>query len=289
MSGFCLYNTNSKIVIWLYMRFALFNNEHVEATPDIKDAICPGCGAPVIAKCGTQKVHHWAHRNTKICDNWWEPETQWHRNWKDKFPVEWQEIFLPDKQTGELHIADVRTEHGLVIEFQHSHIKPEERISREKFYKNMVWVVDGTRLTRDYPRFVKASKEFHKVRDGIFQHDFADECFPRQWLYSDVPVIFDFLGDESSDTVDERRRKLYCLFPDDNEFEAIFAVISRKAFINAAMCREWSSRIQFYLDERRREKLEHERRREKERKQMYAYYARRRYARMTYKYPRRRL
>lgn len=56
----------------------------------------------------------------------------------------------------------------------------------------MVWVVDGTRLTRDYPRFVKASKEFHKVRDGIFQHDFADECFPRQWLYSDVPVIFDF-------------------------------------------------------------------------------------------------
>lgn len=113
--------------------------------------------------------------------------------------------------------------------------------------------------------------------------------FPRQWLYSDVPVIFDFLGDESSDTVDERRRKLYCLFPDDNEFEAIFAVISRKAFINAAMSGEWSSRMQCFLDERRMEKLERERRREKERKQMDAYYARRRYARMAYKYPRRRL
>ena len=66
-----------------------------------------------------------------------ETETQWHRNWKNKFPIVWQEIFLHDEQTGELHIADVRTEHGLVIEFQHSHIKPEERISRENFYK--IW------------------------------------------------------------------------------------------------------------------------------------------------------
>ena len=142
-----------------------------------------------------------------------ETETQWHRNWKNKFPIVWQEIFLHDEQTGELHIADVRTEHGLVIEFQHSHIKPEERISRENFYKNMVWVVDGTRLTRDYPRFVKASKEFSKVNEGIFQHHFADECFPRQWLHSDVPVIFDFLGNESPDTIDEIKRNLYCLFP----------------------------------------------------------------------------
>lgn len=34
---------------------------------------------------------------------------------------------------------------GLVIEFQHSPIKPEEMQSREEFYDEMVWVVDGLR------------------------------------------------------------------------------------------------------------------------------------------------
>lgn len=263
------------------MRFALFNNEHIEATPDLKGAICPGCGAPVIAKCGTQKVHHWAHRNTKMCDSWWETETQWHRNWKNNFPAEWQEIFLPDEQTGELHIADIRTEHGLVIEFQHSHIKPEERISREKFYKNMVWVVDGTRLTRDYPRFVKASKEFHKEKEGIFHHHFADECVSRQWLNSSVPVIFDFLGNESFSSVEEMRRNLYCLFPNDDKFEALFAEISRTAFINAVKSGKWSLRVQNFLNERKRQRLEYERKMKEEQKRVAAYYALRRYRRMV--------
>ncbi len=50
-------------------------------------------------------------------------------------------------------MADVRTDKGLVIEFQHSYINPEERRQRENFYKNMIWIVDGTRLQRDFPRF----------------------------------------------------------------------------------------------------------------------------------------
>ena len=63
-----------------------------------------------------------------------------------------------DKETGEKHIADVRMVHNLTIEFQHSHIGSLERTSREKFYENMVWVVDGTRLKKDYPRFLKGKK-----------------------------------------------------------------------------------------------------------------------------------
>ena len=31
-----------------------------------------------------------------------------------------------DKATGEEHMADVLTEHGLVLEFQHSHIDPQD-------------------------------------------------------------------------------------------------------------------------------------------------------------------
>ena len=42
-----------------------------------------------------------------------------------------------------MHIADVKTDRGIVIEFQHSFLHRNERESREKFYQNMVWVVDG--------------------------------------------------------------------------------------------------------------------------------------------------
>lgn len=243
------------------MHFALINNQLTEARPNLTGAICPGCGAPVIAKCGTQKVHHWAHRNTKMCDSWWETETQWHRNWKNNFPVEWQEIFLPDMQSREKHIADVRTEHGLVIEFQHSHIDPAERISREQFYKNMVWVVDGTRLTRDFPRLVKKHKfEPYELKPGIIKVDFVYDFFPNNWLNSSVPVVFDFLGMDNPDSDNPKRQELYCLFPSHDEYEAVYAVIPRKAFIKTVLSGEWSNRIKAFMDEMEQEHLESERR-----------------------------
>jgi len=57
-----------------------------------------------------------------MCDNWWENETQWHRDWKNHFPVEWQEV-VQIAEDGEKHIADVKTSEGWVVEFQHSYLK----------------------------------------------------------------------------------------------------------------------------------------------------------------------
>src|SRR5581483_2362554 len=139
------------------MHLALIDNNLVKAEPGRK-ALCAGCHQPVIAKCGNERIHHWAHQNNRMCDSWWEPETQWHRIWKNHYPIEWHEKFLPDETTGEKHIADIRTSYGLVIEFQHSFLKPEERTSRESFYKNMLWVVDGTRNKRDYERFLTVNQ-----------------------------------------------------------------------------------------------------------------------------------
>ena len=142
------------------MRFALVCGIKTEASKGAR-GICPSCGLELIAKCGTVKVNHWAHKGTRNCDPWWENETEWHRLWKNNFPAEWQEIPLPDARTGEKHIADVRTSHGLIIEFQYSHLDPQERTSRELFYKTMVWIVDGTRCKRDYPRFLKKGKTIY--------------------------------------------------------------------------------------------------------------------------------
>ena len=143
------------------MKFALYENKKIEATKGAKGT-CVCCGSELTAKCGMVRINHWAHKKNSNCDPWWENETEWHRSWKNKYPKDWQEMPLPDKKTGENHIADVRTSNNLVIEFQHSRIDPNERISRETFYKNMVWIVDGTRLKRDYSRFLKSINRINR-------------------------------------------------------------------------------------------------------------------------------
>lgn len=148
------------------MQFANVNGERREAMPGM-NGICPMCGASVIARCGTLRVWHWAHRGLRECDPWRENETAWHRRWKGRFPQAWQEIIAFD-HSGERHIADVRTDSHTVVEFQHSRLDPVERAARERFYGDMVWVVDGTRLKRDWARFEKAHCELVLVKQGTF-------------------------------------------------------------------------------------------------------------------------
>src|SRR6187549_789206 len=101
------------------MKFALVDNNKTEAIEGAK-GICPICDSEVIARCGKVKINHWAHKAIRNCDPWWEPETEWHRSWKNNFPAEWQEYSFIDEQTGEKHIADIHTNDRLVMEFQHS-------------------------------------------------------------------------------------------------------------------------------------------------------------------------
>ena len=66
-----------------------------------------------MAKCGKEKIWHWAHKSRSHCDSWWSPEGEWHKGWKEVFPDEWQEQIHTDEKTGERHIADVKTPKGL--------------------------------------------------------------------------------------------------------------------------------------------------------------------------------
>ncbi|MBT1695918.1 competence protein [Fulvivirgaceae bacterium PWU4] len=213
------------------MKFALINGSKIEATKGAK-GVCPSCGSELIAKCGEFKINHWAHKGVHNCDPWWENETEWHRLWKNNFPVAWQETPLLDQLTGEKHIADVKTEHGVVIEFQHSPINAQERMAREKFYMNMIWIVDGARLKKDYPRFCKGRNDLRATqKKGLFIIDFPDECFPSSWLASSVPVIFDFRGVASIDDPGDIRHGLYCLFPRHSSGHFFLAAIPRTSLI----------------------------------------------------------
>ncbi len=118
------------------MKYAQSKGERLEAKPGLQGE-CLGCGRPAVAKCGDIKIWHWAHRGKRECDPWWENETEWHRKWKENFPMEWQEV-IHTAENGERHIADVKTEQGWVLEFQHSHLDPQERQSRDNYYKKIV-------------------------------------------------------------------------------------------------------------------------------------------------------
>ncbi|MBD7962402.1 competence protein CoiA [Comamonas avium] len=171
------------------MRYALLNEQRIEAQPKLR-GICPGCRNEVSAKCGVHKIWHWAHLKSASCDPWWEPETQWHRDWKNRFLLECQEVQLVDRATMERHIADVRTPAGLVIEFQRSTITSEEVDAREKFYQKMVWVIDGTKNDND-PVYFKLGRT--KVgEDGFVNFSVIGRSKLFHRWHRHKPVFIDF-------------------------------------------------------------------------------------------------
>lgn len=105
-------------------------------------------GEELIAKCGEVKIHHWARR-AKDPDTWHEPETEWHLDWKTHFPKNDTEQIV--RVDGEEHRMDARTAIGgkrYVLEFQNSHISPEEVRQRDDGYPKagydgVIWVWNG--------------------------------------------------------------------------------------------------------------------------------------------------
>lgn len=104
-------------------------------------AVCGFCKKEVIGKCGEIYIWHWQHVHNVDCDVWKEAETEWHRNWKNKFPFDWQETII--EKNGQKHIADIFTPNGIVIEFQNSAISSSTIAEREKFYEKIIWVINA--------------------------------------------------------------------------------------------------------------------------------------------------
>ena len=164
------------------------------------------------------------------CDQWWENETDWHRSWKGNFPVDWQEVIHFDG-SGEKHIADVKTQTGWVLEFQHSYLNPEERRSRNAYYSKLVWIVDGTRRKTDKLQFEKAIREstvvINKPPIQLLKVLFPEEYrLLKEWHDSNALVFFDF-----QETKETKQSKLWFLFPKIANTEAYIWPLSRQIFI----------------------------------------------------------
>ena len=113
----------------------------------------------------------------------------------------------------------------------------------------MIWVVDGTRLKRDYPRFVKGKDTFRGTQvKGFFLSMFPGECFPSAWLESKVPVVFDFRDAGVAEQQDVMREPLWCLLPGRAEGHAVIIGISRDEFVSVLSSRSQLLPAQEYID-----------------------------------------
>ncbi len=127
------------------MQYSYVDGQKLSPFPKAK-GVCDICGSDTIAKCGEKVMWHWAHKSNRECDPWWENETEWHRNWKAEFPEEFREVAHQCEVTGEKHRADIKADNGIILEIQNSPISLEELRSREDFYKNLVWIVNGEKF-----------------------------------------------------------------------------------------------------------------------------------------------
>ena len=217
------------------MKFALINGKRTEATKGVK-GFCPSCGSELVAKCGEIKVNHWAHKGNRNCDTWWENETEWHRSWKGNFPIEWQEVVQFD-ETGEKHIADVKTESGWVLEFQYSYLNPEERRARNAFYPKLIWVVGGLRRKRDKQQFQNVLEESTVIstKPPIRRVNYLEENrLLKEWHDNSSLIFFDF-----QEAKELKQSVLWLLFSTSSNREAYLIPFSRNDFIKYSHGKEF--------------------------------------------------
>lgn len=211
------------------MKFALVTGQRAEAQPSLQGK-CVGCEQQVIPKCGELRVWHWAHRGKRACDHWWQGETEWHRDWKNQFPAECQEV---RHQAADLewHIADVKTRDGWIIEFQHSHLKPEERRAREDFYQSLIWVVDGTRRSYDLSGFAKSVARGKALlpHSTTLRLQKPSGALLRDWRHSAAHVFFDF----------GRGQRLWWLYPGSDDERAYVHPLGRDFLLRLLLEPGW--------------------------------------------------
>lgn len=153
------------------MLFATVNGEKVEAQPKTI-GICPLCEREVFSKCGEVNVWHWAHHKDESCDSWFEPETEWHKNWKFVFGKDNCEIII--SKDGVRHIADILTKDNVIIELQNSPIQKPIIRKRENFYgERMIWIINGKRFKENFSILksrIEEDEEYFRLHNPLSRH-----------------------------------------------------------------------------------------------------------------------
>ena len=79
----------------------------------------------------------------------------------------------------------------------------------------MLWVIDGTRLKNDYPKFQNGTFELigKPAEPALFLCHNPQRAIPKMWRNSNVPILFDFLGIEENIPQNDIRQFLFSVLP----------------------------------------------------------------------------
>lgn len=155
---------------------------------EYKECYCLECGELVKHKRGDIRAHYFSHKSSSNCayGNDKDYKSPWHIRMQNYFPKEMQEYRFKDSNTGEVHIADVfLKDSNTVIEFQKSHIDPEEFSRRTQFHtsegRRILWIYDESKPDSEYGRFKKVEGNVFLYED----HSYKWLRMPRKELEDD--------------------------------------------------------------------------------------------------------
>jgi hypothetical protein len=69
---------------------------------------------------------------------------------------------------------------------------------------------------------------------GVYTVNSPKEHFPRMWLESRVPILFDYVGQPEDAAVDPNQAIIWCLYPERAEGTALVAAYKRSDFVALA-------------------------------------------------------
>ena len=110
---------------------------------------CIDCGEEVISKCGTIVSHHFAHTINSNCGSkYHDNKSEWHQEWQHTVvpAIPGKNVEVTISLNNAIKRADLISNSGYIVEFQHSPLSIPERLDREQHYKKMIWVVHTDRM-----------------------------------------------------------------------------------------------------------------------------------------------
>jgi|GEM_PF-751246 len=177
------------------MLYAIRDNEKIEPSPRAK-GLCPYCERIVRARCGEIYTWHWAHTKAESCEGWWEPESEWHRQWKKLFPKDNVEVVIV--KNGIKHIADILTDGGVVIELQNSSIQSTVIKRRESFYgERMLWVINGIGFKHNFyisTSAIDLDRNYIRPNDSLFNIQLEKSRIPKNLVKASLTMAVKLNG-----------------------------------------------------------------------------------------------
>lgn len=147
----------------------------------------------------TEGQRHWRLQEGNY-DGWAFPDGVWNLEWKLKFPKTLVEISVQGNT--EKHVADVRTNTGLVLNFQARSLDEKQLKQREVFFGQMLWIfkADGwdLELMQNPTRYKTTEGRDKKLptSDAYGWIKFKSRHSKSVYKACKMPVFLDF-GDDS--------------------------------------------------------------------------------------------